>query len=161
MTTPPTDLGDALTREDVAAIAADVWACYLGDRDALRATASSDGPCCDGYVATVGITGAWTGRVVLELAPGTAERIARIMLATDRVSTADVSDALGELVNIIGGNLKGLVPQPSVLGLPLVLEADAAPVGRDVASTSATDLDWLGEPLRISVRESARTGTEG
>lgn len=166
MTIHPAHLASTFTGEDVAAIAADVWTCFVGDPDCLLPAASAGstplGVGREGYVATVGITGTWTGHVILELSPDAAERAARAMLATDRVSADDVSDALGELVNMVGGNIKGLVPQPSALGLPLVFEAAGAPaIGRDVASVCIADLDWLGEPLRISVWESARTSTEG
>ena len=36
------------------------------------------------------------------------------------MSAADVTDAVGELVNIIGGSVKSLMPQPTVLSLPSV-----------------------------------------
>ena len=32
----------------------------------------------------------------------------------------DVADALGELANVVGGNVKAVLPGPSVLGLPEV-----------------------------------------
>jgi len=150
-----------LAVDDVVAIAADVWACYLGDADSLGRSMARIGG-VSGYVATIGITGTWNGHVILELSSVAAVRAARAMVATDDVSSADISDALGELVNMVGGNIKGLVPQPSALGLPLVFHGAGVPaLGRDVVSTCVADLDWLGEPLRISVWESAQTGTEG
>ena len=38
----------------------------------------------------------------------------------------DVEDGLGELANVVGGNVKAVLPGPSVLGLPEVGSAPAA-----------------------------------
>ena len=40
----------------------------------------------------------------------------------EEVSPADVLDAVGELVNIVGGNLKGMLPSPTGLSLPSVTD---------------------------------------
>ena len=42
--------------------------------------------------------------------------------ATD-LTSAEVLDAWGELVNMVGGNLKALLPPPSYLSLPHVSES--------------------------------------
>jgi chemotaxis protein CheX len=39
------------------------------------------------------------------------------------VTDAEVVDALGELTNMIGGNIKSLLPAPSQLSLPMVAES--------------------------------------
>ncbi len=39
-------------------------------------------------------------------------------LPVDEIDDELVADAIGELVNIIGGNVKALLPTPSRLGLP-------------------------------------------
>jgi hypothetical protein len=40
----------------------------------------------------------------------------------ESLSESDVMDAWGELVNLVGGHLKALVPPVSRLGLPTVVE---------------------------------------
>ena len=38
----------------------------------------------------------------------------------DEVSADEVADAVGELTNMVGGNIKSLLPEPSLLSLPTV-----------------------------------------
>ena len=72
----------------------------------------------------VHISGAWDGSVVFECAMNLARRATELMLGMEAgsASSDDVYDAVGELTNMIGGNLKSLVPFPSQLSLPSVIE---------------------------------------
>ena len=84
------------------------------------------------------------------------------MVGTPDVGPGEVTDAVGELVNMVGGNLKGLVLAPSQLGLPLVVKGSIEPApGRDVLFSCVADFDWVGHPVRVSVWEYAPTGPEG
>lgn len=66
------------------------------------------------------ITGAWDGSVSLLCSENLSQRITSGMfrLPSESVSMDDIQDALGELVNILGGNIKPLFPAPSSLSLP-------------------------------------------
>jgi chemotaxis protein CheX len=77
----------------------------------------------DPLVATVHIAGQWTGSVVLALSQPAALESAAAMLhiADTDVTAADLQDVASELVNMIGGNLKSLLPGPSFLSLPTVV----------------------------------------
>jgi chemotaxis protein CheX len=69
------------------------------------------------------------------------------------VSPADITDAVGELVNIIGGSVKSLMPQPTVLSLPSVRTGPAGELpGTEVVHLTGT---WMDEPITIAVLESA------
>ncbi|MEZ4331016.1 MAG: chemotaxis protein CheX [Myxococcota bacterium] len=70
----------------------------------------------------VRIQGAWNGSVSLAFPRETAERIAAGMLDAKPGELADeeVRDAVGEMANILAGNLKAMLPQPSSLGLPAI-----------------------------------------
>ena len=70
----------------------------------------------------VHISGEWGGSVLVDAPASHAQQAAEAMFAADPGSlTADeVSDALGELTNMVGGNIKGLLPAPSSLSLPSV-----------------------------------------
>ena len=72
----------------------------------------------------------------------------------DDVTTEDVTDALGELANIIGGNVKSLLPEPCALSLPHVLihGESGYPHVVEVCRLSGT---WREESVTISVLESA------
>jgi len=150
-----------LTLDAVVAVSSDVWSCFLGaDEELLPAFEPRE--TANGYVASVTVTGAWNGHVILELTEEAAVRAARAMVASPEVGPGEVADAVGELANMIGGNLKGLVQAPSRLGLPLVVKGHVEPTaGQDVLFSCTADFDWVGQPVRVSVREHATTGTEG
>jgi chemotaxis protein CheX len=62
--------------------------------------------------------------LLLECSPGVAFRLtSRLFDRPEPTSTTDedVLDTMAELVNIIGGNLKGLMPPETLISLPVVL----------------------------------------
>ncbi len=148
--------------DEITQISTDIWACFLGaGEDFLPAWEPRDTG-VDGYVASVGITGEWNGHVILELTSVAGVRAGKAMIGLDEVSAEEVNDAVGELVNMVGGNLKGLVPAPSQMGLPIVFKGSGAPApGRDIVSTVVCDFDWLGEPVRVTVWETTPHDSEG
>jgi len=80
----------------------------------------------DLLLATVHIVGAWTGSIVLALSPEAAIEAAAAMLQVGAgdVAAADREDVAAELVNMIGGNLKGVLPGPSFLSLPTIVSGN-------------------------------------
>jgi chemotaxis protein CheX len=72
--------------------------------------------------AWVNITGGWDGSVIIGCSQALAQRAAGVMfdVAPADATPSDVIDAVGELANVLGGNVKGLVPGPSVLSIPTV-----------------------------------------
>ena len=104
---------------DVEEITAMIWH-SLFDLPLERAGAtSSDGaPAVTGFVS---IDGAWDGAVILRCPMPLATRVTTAMFqATNTPSFADISDALGELTNMVAGNVKALLPSPCNLSLPAV-----------------------------------------
>lgn len=74
-------------------------------------------------VGCVQITGTWCGAVLVQCSPEFAAKAARIIFASEGTGGEDDErDALGELTNMIAGNLKALLPSPSFLALPTVSE---------------------------------------
>jgi chemotaxis protein CheX len=78
----------------------------------------------ESLLAAVQIAGQWMGSVVLALSPAAARESASAMLqiSADELTAADLQDVAAELANMIGGNLKSLLPGPSVLSLPTIVE---------------------------------------
>ena len=74
----------------------------------------------------VQITGAWEGAVALHCAIGLARQVTALMFGMDpgNASIEEVQDALGELVNMTGGNIKALLAEPCYLSLPTVVEGN-------------------------------------
>ena len=115
---------DESLRASVAQVVETIWTSTL----ALPAQPSGAPPAARPdqrtFAGIVQITGAWDGAVAVQCGEGLARQAAITMLglAPSEVALADIQDTLGELANMTGGNLKALLPEPCVLGLPVVVE---------------------------------------
>jgi chemotaxis protein CheX len=146
---PITELIDVAT---IQAIADEAWLALLGEDEVLVPLPGE--PAGDAVSGWVEIVGPWTGAVVLTCGDTTAQRLARHLLrehAPEVLDEEDVADALGELANVVGGNVKAALPGPSVLGLP---EVGTAPTPHDPADVCRIDALWRGEALSVSVQGS-------
>ncbi len=74
--------------------------------------------------AAIFFAGSWKGAVLVECSESQACRwTARLMsIAEPAGITDDVHDAMGEIVNMIGGNLKSVIPSGVGLSMPTVVE---------------------------------------
>lgn len=74
----------------------------------------------DLVTAVVSFAGAWSGALVLECTSRQARLFAQRILSIDppTMVNEDVKDALGELVNVLAGNLKSLLPHGVVISMP-------------------------------------------
>lgn len=70
------------------------------------------------------------------------------------LSQQDVADAWGELVNMIAGNLKALMPPPSEVSLPSVVEGTTY-IYRVPRTEVLNELTFacLGKRIRVTVLE--------
>ncbi|MEQ1502435.1 MAG: chemotaxis protein CheX [Myxococcota bacterium] len=80
-------------------------------------------PAGAGWLGSVAIDGAWDGRVEVWLSDADARRVATAMFGEEPIGEPELVDAIGELANITGGNVKALLPEPCGLGLPAVRAA--------------------------------------
>ena len=138
---------------DLWAITEMIWVSYLdplGENPLLAGPAPQN---ADDVHGSVSVTGAWDGQVVVTFSQVAAQRATAALLGfeSNEVSAAAVMDAVGELVNIIGGSVKSLMPQPTVLSLPSVRTGPAG----DLAEMLRLTGTWMGEPVTIAVLESA------
>jgi chemotaxis protein CheX len=143
---------EAVTGEAVAAIAAGVLS-SLGVETAELPYEPLEGPA---WTASVSVTGTWGGHVAVSCSPSTAQALTAVMLrrGQDEVSHEDVEDAVGELANMIGGSVKGMLPPPSTLSLPHVVPAAGArPLPPSTALRSVALAAPHG-PLLVDVRTS-------
>ena len=115
---PPADL--PVTSEQVTEIAAQVWESFLG-LSLVEAGAGCGLP-GSAMAGVVAISGAWAGSVVVGCSSDHAVQAAEAMFAAEpgSLEPAEVADALGELTNMVGGNIKSLLPEPSALSIPSV-----------------------------------------
>ena len=147
MSAPITHLLDG---ETVTAVAGEVWSALVGEEEYL--VPGYDGPVVLGPSAWVTVTGPWNGLVVLTCDEAGTEDLTRSVLqmrAEEEVTAEDVDDVLRELANILGGNVKSLLPGPSSLGLP---ETGAAPLRAADEDTCRIAASWRGHELAITIQ---------
>ncbi|HET6151990.1 MAG TPA: chemotaxis protein CheX [Marmoricola sp.] len=142
---------------DVQMVLEEVWTSFLGVEEPLLPRTPGD--ITVGWSAAVTVSGEWHGMVSVELPTHVAEDVTRRMLGLvdglDVAADEDVADAVGELVNMIGGNVKSLMPGPSVLSLPVVAAGRVARPS-DVVEVCRLDASWAGSPLVVSVHVQAK-----
>lgn len=106
----------------------------------------------------VHIDGAWQGALMLRCSTGMAMIVASAMFDSDTAPPEeDVRDAIGELTNMLAGNVKALLPGPCAISLPSVaLGADYAlrVVGADPVAWAA--FTCRGEPLSVTLLHNAQ-----
>ena len=133
-------------------IASQIWTAYLdpdGTRPLVRAAAANPTE----VVASISVTGGWDGHVVIGCSRAAAAAIAAAMLdlPPDEVTSADMFDAAGELVNVVGGNVKSMLPSASLLSLPKTTSGSEQPRYPGTRPVCTTTGVWQGEPVTITV----------
>jgi chemotaxis protein CheX len=108
--------------DDITEIAREVWSAMLGLETEVAATETLDSGSL--FTGTVTITGAADSVVSIQTTDVGARAYAAAMFgsAADEVADDEVVDAIGELTNMVGGNIKSLLPEPSRLSLPAVAQ---------------------------------------
>jgi chemotaxis protein CheX len=107
---------------DLRGLVETIWSVTLGLE--LSGAAGSIAPPSEQTVyGCINISGAWLGLVTLSLSENLARRVAGQMFDApgESLTTEDLHDALGEIANMTGGAVKGLLPGPNQLSLPSVL----------------------------------------
>ena len=103
----------------------------------------------------VHIDGAWEGAVMLQCPRALADRLTTVLFQGDGTPTSDdVRDAMGELTNMLAGNVKALLAEPSHISLPAVaLGADyeLSVVGTHPVATVSFTCE--GSPFTVTVLE--------
>jgi chemotaxis protein CheX len=111
----------------------------------------------------VQLTGAWDGSVLLYCTAELARRAAAVMFGMEpaEMSSEEIEDALGELANMTGGNVKALLPQPCEMSLPAVVEGiDYRVVVPGSKVLSNILLDCEGEPFLVTLLEKTENGEQ-
>lgn len=117
----------------------------------LQRTLHPDGESFAGLTGIVSLDGEFQGAVVVHCATALAARLTAELFETEgEPDVADVQDAVGELTNMIAGNIKSILPSPSSLGLPVVA------IGRDyqlqvMGTDTAGEVHYESEGDRLRV----------
>lgn len=137
---------------DLGAITEQVWSAYLDPDGENPLMLDADPVDADEVNATVSVSGAWTGHVLLGCTSEAAKQVAAAMfgMLADEVSLDEVGDALGEVANVLGGNIKSLLPQPSTLSLPQV-SVSGRSVHPGCLELARVHARWHGEPFTVAL----------
>jgi len=138
-----------VTPHDLQVFGEEVLTAFLLEQE-HHGPAQPDGDA--GWVhASIAVTGGWSGHITLDVTRTGADVLTRRMLLSDEVSHDDVTDAVGELVNVLGGNVKGLLLEESALGLPQVHTYDEPAPRRAAVEVCHAELVWAGHPVDVRV----------
>ncbi len=111
-----------------------------------------------GLLAEVVVTGDCNCTVRLWCADSAAVSMTRVLLnrpdGTDP-ETDDVEDAIGEVLNVVTGGLKGALGGASSLGLPRVAASSSSDLAPDLVQLA---LSWHDDPVLISISSSREPG---
>jgi chemotaxis protein CheX len=146
-----------VNEDDLAEMVGQVWVSYLDPEGVSPLIPTGDDGQPSEVHASVSISGSWTGHVVYASSTEAARKAAAAFLAleTSEVSQEDVSDVLGELANIVGGNVKAMLPPGCFLSLPqVVLASESATKYPNAERVSGLYGVWDGEPVSISMWQS-------
>lgn len=146
------------TERDVADLVGLIWSTTLELEIEAVDRANRDAWPLPAVEAQVHITGTWRGTVVLHASERLAARIAQRLFRLGDLSPSveDVQDAFGEIANITGGNIKGLISVADAhLSLPGVVQgmdySMRVPGSREVGRT---EFLCEGEPLVVTILQA-------
>jgi chemotaxis protein CheX len=146
-----------VNENDLAEMVEQVWMSYLDPEGVSPLIPTYDDSQPSEVHSSVSITGSWTGHVVYASSMVAAKNAAAAFLAmgADEVSPEDLSDVLGELANIVGGNVKAMLPPGCFLSLPqVVLAPETATTYPSASRISGVYGLWEGEPVNVSMWQS-------
>ena len=138
------DIRSCIDEETLADVLVMTWSTFV-DAQAELVHLPAPAAARSALVAEVRVTGPIPILVSLGMDGEVAREVTREMLrrsagAAATTEDVDVTDAIGELANVLGGNLKAMLPEGSSLSLPVVaskiIAADGVPGG------IAVDMAW-------------------
>lgn len=111
---------DLLTDEDLYCLAESVWLNILSTPIKRAETASPVS--LPAMMSSVQITGDWEGAIVVACSKALGTHLATQMLGMepDEIDDEMLRDVMGEIANMTGGSVKGVLPGLNTLTLPTV-----------------------------------------
>jgi chemotaxis protein CheX len=113
-----------VSNDDISNFTKNIWSSFLG-LDVIPAEHTTLKPTDRPYVSgCVTFAGQWNGAVTIDCCMELAREAAGKMFEMEpgSVSSDEVRDALGELVNMLAGNVKTVLPDSCNISLPSVTQ---------------------------------------
>jgi chemotaxis protein CheX len=99
----------------------------------------------------VQITGGWHGTVTFYASREIGKKVAATMYGLDEteVNKQQIQDVIGEITNILAGNIKSLLPSPCSISLPSVAVTDYNLHHPGSEPVTAVNFDCEGMPFLV------------
>lgn len=138
-----------LTDETIVELAQEVWSTLLGDDGHLRPGGKGGGR----MFASISLVGEWNGTVGLTCSESAARHAAAVMfgIAEEELTGDEIADAIGELINVVAGNIKGTLPAPTELSVPAVYPDGPIEVAAHLRVGLEVNFTWLDQPVVVTV----------
>lgn len=106
----------------------------------------------------VQITGEWQGTITLYAPREIGKKIAGIMFSLDEteLDSQQIQDVIGEITNIIAGNIKSLLPAPCSISLPSVAVTDYDLHHPGSEMLTAVNFDCEGLPFLVVMLQESK-----
>jgi len=144
--------------DQICSMVRGVWSTQLG-----LEIQNADGPATPSatptMTAAIHLTGDFRGGIRLECSRALIRRAASIMfnLPEDQLSEDDERDVVGELTNVIAGNIKALIPGSSSISLPTIIDGSDYKVSTlDVKESRDFRFTLDGENMTVTLLEHGR-----
>jgi hypothetical protein len=126
----------------------------------LMALPTQDPPAAGGepsHLAFTRISGQWNGVVAIRCPGRFAARAAAILFgkAHDQLDPIDLRDGLLEMANVVGGNIKALLPEPCRLSIPQIAEPDLAAAFPGMKLETSVDVPIDHYPFQLNILRAA------
>lgn len=146
-----------ITATDVGRITADIFASMLGIE--LSEETGTRDPTDRLVTGMVSIAGDWQGTVTIEMSEALAIIVAGTMfgMTPDELTADEIHDAVGEMANMTGGNVKCMVEGSCSLSLPSVTSGLQYQVDIPGAVVrERVERSYAGQPVIVTLLEPAR-----
>lgn len=150
--TEQVDSANRIGSDDLGQMGTDFFTAMLGMPFSPDPIENADAPEPDSLLSSIRVEGTWNATFRVAAPKSLAAEIASSMfgVAVDDLTSEEILDALGETVNVFGGNAKGIVNEECSLSLPCIGRYE--PIETPDAWTVLT-FECNGQPLTLQVKE--------
>lgn len=112
--------------EEIRQFVTDIWSTFLNMKVAPTEIPFKPKGNGNTLAGCVQITGEWQGSVTLYAPKEIGKKIAATMYGLGEAEVVDkqVQDVIGEITNVLAGNIKSILPAPCSISLPCVAITD-------------------------------------
>ncbi|QJR35956.1 chemotaxis protein CheX [Gemmatimonas groenlandica] len=106
------------------------------------------------YTGVVAFDGAWSGMITVQMTPSIARACALTLMNVrgEDLTYDDIVVVVGEIANMIGGNLKSVLVAPATLSLPWVVDGKEFRIGMpDRQELALCAFECVGSQVHVGV----------